>query len=446
MVNVISKKFMNEAEEEIQEDEINLDLDMSNNESANHNSGNIKKSQNFYKDFIKSLISFNKGGKWNRIKAPEVDSEGSKYDCGEYCYLNLIGVSGEYSEFYSVDSAAGIIIANGNVGRYISTTTEDISTYLSRDGGLNWIEIKKGLHIYEVGDHGGIIVIADDQIPTNEVLYSWDEGLTFETLKISEEKFLIKNIIIEPTSKSQHFVVYGENHKKGDLNGVIIGLDFTGLHEPQCKNPDYPDSSDSDYEKWTPNDGRLGHECLMGHKAIYIRKKREAKCFNGNQFERKIIVENCDCTEDDYECDVGYARNDIGEPCVAIDKKKDDNNNKNNEITKLDIQVYTPPLDCKNFYSISKGYRKISGNTCINGVKYDPIIIPCPNIEIFKSVGLIFLFLLAAIIIIYAIYYIIKSYLPLHKLYNDGVNRNHQNQSERNNKSKTQIDYCNIVI
>ena len=33
---------------------------------------------------------------------------------------------------------------------------------MSRDGGLTWYEIAKNSHIYEIGDHGGVIVMADD--------------------------------------------------------------------------------------------------------------------------------------------------------------------------------------------------------------------------------------------------------------------------------------------
>jgi hypothetical protein len=33
---------------------------------------------------------------------------------------------------------------------------------MSRDGGLNWVEIHKGSHIYEISDHGGLIVMASN--------------------------------------------------------------------------------------------------------------------------------------------------------------------------------------------------------------------------------------------------------------------------------------------
>lgn len=52
----------------------------------------------------------------------------------------------------------------------------DLNTYLSRDGGHNWYEILAGSHIYEIGDHGGLIVIAKDDKATNTILFTWDEG------------------------------------------------------------------------------------------------------------------------------------------------------------------------------------------------------------------------------------------------------------------------------
>ena len=58
-----------------------------------------------------------------------------------------------------------------------------------------------------------------------------------------------------------------------------------------------------------------------------------------------------------------------------------------------------PPKICFSYYTISKGYRKVPGNQCVGGVKYDPIIIPCPNTGLFGSVGLIIFLILFAILI-----------------------------------------------
>lgn len=43
-------------------------------------------------------------------------------------------------------------------------------------------------------------------------------------------------------------------------------LDFKDLHEPKCKGADKPGETDSDYEMWTPFDGRHGDtKCYLGH-------------------------------------------------------------------------------------------------------------------------------------------------------------------------------------
>ena len=52
--------------------------------------------------------------------------------------------------------------------------------------------------MYEIGDRGGIIVMGRDDIPTNKIIYSWDEGLTWTEIEISEKPFLISNIVTEP--------------------------------------------------------------------------------------------------------------------------------------------------------------------------------------------------------------------------------------------------------
>jgi hypothetical protein len=387
IANTISSDFIKTSEQELQEEEMQQD----SMEEKTHSRNGMAK-ENAYLDYIETFVTFNKGGDWKRLTAPSRDINAKKYDCDSHssCYLNLHGVTGDYATFYSVQSAAGIVIGNGNVGKFLTNNPEEISTFLSRDGGLSWFEVRKGSHIYEIGDHGALIVIADDQNPTDTVYYTWDEGITWQEIKISNEKMMIKNIIIEPKSTSQHFVIYGETHKKGEKKGSVIGLDFSSLHEPQCRNPDQPGTETSDYEAWTPNDGRTGHECLLGKKVIYIRRKREAECFNGMDFERKSVVEFCNCLSDDYECDVGFARSAPGEPCNPIHSNVKDHTHPD---------AYVPPEDCKGTFSISKGYRKVPGNSCVNGLKYDPIIVSCPNI-FFALVGKSVVALLVAFLLV----------------------------------------------
>ena len=50
----------------------------------------------------------------------------------------------------------------------------------------------------------------------------------------------------------------------------------------------------------------------------YIRRKQDSECFNGEELERKILRSYCQCTEMDYECDVGYTRADSGK-CTQVE-------------------------------------------------------------------------------------------------------------------------------
>lgn len=62
---------------------------------------------------------------------------------------------------YSVESAIGIVVAVGNIGHTIDFSRGGKkSTFLSRDGGLNFDEISSIPLIYDLGDHGGLIVAA----------------------------------------------------------------------------------------------------------------------------------------------------------------------------------------------------------------------------------------------------------------------------------------------
>lgn len=81
--------------------------------------------------------------------------------------------------------------------------------------------------------------MAPDQSATDSVLYSWDEGLTWDTLQFAEYPIEVTNIIIEPTNTATNFVLYGEDM---DGQGVVVALDFSSLHKGSCKGADSPNS------------------------------------------------------------------------------------------------------------------------------------------------------------------------------------------------------------
>jgi hypothetical protein len=79
-------------------------------------------------------------------------------------------------------------------------------------------------------------LIQSDSEMTNVVHYTWDQGLTWEKLKIANSTLDVTNIIIEPTNMAQRFLLYGQKRTKGSndepsrLIGIVAALDFKALH------------------------------------------------------------------------------------------------------------------------------------------------------------------------------------------------------------------------
>ncbi|PHJ19881.1 sortilin, partial [Cystoisospora suis] len=204
-------------------------------------------------EVVRTVISFDKGGVWSYLKAPKVDSRGQKIDCPpDRCWLHLNGIThfSEFAPFYSVENAVGIIMGTGNVGSYLRTEKDEANTYLSRDGGVTWIEAHKGAFIYEMGDHGGLLVMADDTKKTNQVVFSWNEGQSWYDFELGSSPLFVDNIVIEPNASSVEFLLYGK--REGDSAGVLFHLDFAALNQQQCKGIWAADSVSSDYETWSP--------------------------------------------------------------------------------------------------------------------------------------------------------------------------------------------------
>ncbi|CAI2385075.1 unnamed protein product [Moneuplotes crassus] len=312
----------------------------------------------------KSYITFNRGGKWQSLTPPQYSSTGKRIICrlDDGCSLHLHSLtSSKYPYPYSLSNAAGIIVGIGNVGKYLKYEDKKLNTYISRDGGLTWIEVIKGPHIVEFGDHGGLILLAPLYKLTDYILYTWNYGETWEAIKLPN-KMQVDNIVIEPTSTSSKFIVFGEPNDEGI--GIIVSMDFNELHENQCKGEQTPDQEGSDYEYWSPNDGRHGTPCFLGRKISYVRRKKNSPCFNGQDYETQQFIENCECTRLDFECDNGFKSLPNKEQCVPI----------NNHTVEPTI-----PEDCENFYTITTGYRKIPGDTCEGGETYSPTRVMCPK-------------------------------------------------------------------
>lgn len=342
---------------------------------------------------VRTVISFDKGGVWSYLKAPKVDSLGKKTDCPpERCWLHLHGVTNfhNYAPFYSTENAVGIIMGTGNTGPYLRFEPDQTNTYLSRDGGLTWVEAHKGAFIYEFGDHGGLLVMADDIRKTKQVVFSWNEGKSWYDFELSDYPMMVDNVVIEPNATSTKFLLYGT---RGD-SGAMYHLDFEALGQPLCKGVWAVDSVSSDYESWSPSDGRgQDNACLLGHQQTYTRRKQTSECFNGEKFERPVTRANCPCTQEDFECEMGFTRQLDSLDCKFAN----------------DDTIPIPAKCSSSDVFHADGYRKVVADTCEGGWVPQKVAVPCPDKKLSKGAMSVLGSLSMVIVLMIAVNYLSRS-------------------------------------
>lgn len=189
----------------------------------------------------------------------------------------------------------------GNVGEFL-TRKADADTFITRDGGVEWSSVKKGNYMWEYGDQGSIIVIVEDNVATDVVFYSLDEGRTWTAFQFTDSKMKISQISTVPSDSSTNFLLWGQDISSG-REITTVNLDFSGLRDRQCTlNEQNPNDENGDYRLWKPKHPLSDDNCLFGHIAEYHRKKIEADCFNGRRYESlHNIARNCSCTRQDFE-------------------------------------------------------------------------------------------------------------------------------------------------
>ncbi|TKA66018.1 hypothetical protein B0A49_09311 [Cryomyces minteri] len=323
---------------------------------------------------LKTMITHNDGAEWSYMKAPPEDADGKGYKCPdrilEKCSLHLHGYTERKDprDTFSSPSAVGLMMGVGNVGEFLGPYKEG-DTFITRDGGVTWREVMKGTYMWEYGDQGSIIVIVQEETPTNIVYYTLDEGQTWTEYPFSDEKLQIHDITTVPSDTSRNFLLWGKNSK----GAVTVNLDFTGLTDRPCHlNEENPNAEDSDYYLWEPKHPLQDTNCLFGHVAQYHRKKIESKCFNGRTIQRlHNIAKNCTCTRQDFECDFNFERQNDGS-CRLVPG----------------LDPADPMAICKNDplaveYYEPTGYRRIPLTTCQGGkeMDYTSTSHPCPGRE-----------------------------------------------------------------
>ena len=255
----------------------------------------------------------------------------------------------------------------GNIGSELGTLGE-ASTFMTTDAGLTWKEIKKGAYAWEFGDQGSVIVIVRRGEDVDHLYYSLDSGEKWSLYKFSEHAVRVDAITTVPSDTSLNFLLWGKDGKEL----VAINVDFSGLEEFSKKcNLDEKNPGSGDYDLWVPQHPMQDdQQCLFGHVAEYHRKKRDARCRNGERIDHMHEIQrNCTCTRRDFECAYNYERQPGGE-CKLI-----------NGLTLED-----PKAVCAKGareYWDNSAYRKIPLSTCDGGQEFDHVGAPhpCPGFE-----------------------------------------------------------------
>ncbi|KAL0954074.1 hypothetical protein HGRIS_005224 [Hohenbuehelia grisea] len=265
---------------------------------------------------LQSRITHNDGSTWKPLVPPARDSLGNAYECDNTrCALHVHGYTERTDPraTYSSPSVVGLIMAVGNVGTKLAGYT-DSDTFLSRDGGFTWQEVHKDAHLWEFGDSGSILIMANDEEPTDHVLFSTDEGLNWREYKFTDDKMRVRSIVTVPSDTSRRFILFGTYPRSSA--SVAVHIDFSSLTLKRCQlNVDNP--GHDDFELWSPSEERT-ETCLFGRQTLYHRRVRDVNCVVGDQPKAvERVVKNCACSRVDFECEFNHVKNDADE-CVLV--------------------------------------------------------------------------------------------------------------------------------
>ncbi|KAK3799662.1 hypothetical protein RRG08_027168 [Elysia crispata] len=308
---------------------------------------------------IHTVITYNRGGEWKNVSRP-VGSD-CKNDEKEGCYLQIHNKYSIHRKIkahlpHSIKAAVGIVLVHGHVASNLQTTEPDV--YLSTDGGYNFRKVLDGPHVYEIADSGGLLVAVPLEDYPNKVKFSTDEGHCWHVYQFTSDPLKFTGLLTEPGGQSMTFSIWG--YHRDTKKWTVNVIDFSKVVKDQCKAAD-------DYEPWIPHFSLSkieGHQgCLLGRKEEFKKIKPGSWCRNGYSHVVEKREEKCSCSQEDYECDYGFVRQEGSIKCER---------DKSIRATEIKICVNHTVEEIK-----STGYRLIPGDECdlTNGFKPDNGII-----------------------------------------------------------------------
>ncbi|KAG6039311.1 hypothetical protein E4U41_002980 [Claviceps citrina] len=319
------------------------------------------------KKVLQTKISHNDGSQWGYLPPPAKDVEGKAYSCSsskgdDSCALHFHHYTEREDKrrTFAADTAVGFMFGVGNVGPSLGDI-KDADTFMTTDGGITWTNVKKGHWTWQYGDQGSIMVLVKRATPKNAaktktVSYSTDEGKTWKDVQFTDKDVTVVDITTLSSGTSRNFLLWCEG---GDGKMMAVNLDFSGLADKPCQ---YKEDSDaeSDYSLWTPKHPLQSDDCVFGHKARYLRKKPDRKCYNEQNLKRLVDYENCECKREDFECAYNFEISDNSGQCTLV-KGLDPLSGKERCTQNPNATSWFEPT----------GYRRIPLSTCTGGKEMD---------------------------------------------------------------------------
>ncbi len=199
-----------------------------------------------------------------------------------------------------------------------------------------------------------------DKGTTNKLKYSVNNGESFKEYTFSDDLVRVTRLTIEPSSTRMKFLIYGKTVDSKSVSTSSISIDFSVMASSYTemvyhvdfsrvfdKECTFKEDGSGDYEKWYPT----ANDCVMGEKVFYWRRKQSSNCAIPKTMSIEAKIEKtCECSDTDFECDVGFWRN-AERKCVPSDGLSDE------------------PIGCASGteYQSKSGYRKASKTKCAGG-------------------------------------------------------------------------------
>lgn len=298
-----------------------------------------------------SMITYNNGGQWQRIKAPE-GSGCALPKCSLHIHIRFSHLIGAFYDIpslvqpFSTSAANGIIIAHGSIGAVRNDSSPHL--YVSNDGGHTWLDpgLPAGSYVYGVADYGNVMAVIPNEDVVEHIWFSHDLGRCFrrELLDSSSVFRQARGLMVDPSAASLYAFVLGVEGLGEDDMWRMVTINFGSLLDSKCQ--------ESDYENITEP------VCLLGYQNVYNSTKPSSVCYNEEGYKSSSIARiPCKCSTEDLECDFDFFNN--GSGCSKLGD--------------ISLASLCPP-GVTSYNESNSGYRLITGDQCVMTVETADLI------------------------------------------------------------------------